>query len=240
MQCPKCQYQRQAADARVNQAICPACGIVYAKWLERQHTCAQPLPSAASSPSLWQQLTDPPKPNDAFSTQARALTLLCFAVWGGYFISGGVDWQRLGSSFMHQVNLPFHEFGHVLFLPLGRFMTILGGSLFQLLLPFGLMWVFILKQRDNFAASLMLWWCGQSFIDLSPYIDDAQYRALPLIGGAGEDSHDWGNLLTELNLVESCHRLARGSFATGSLLILLALGWGGLILKRAFHQNQKN
>ena len=33
-------------------------------------------------------------------------------------------------------------------------------------------------------------------IDVSPYIADAPYRVLPLVGGLGEESHDWGNLLT--------------------------------------------
>ena len=33
------------------------------------------------------------------------------------------------------VNLPFHEFGHILFRPLGRLMTSLGGSIAQVLMP---------------------------------------------------------------------------------------------------------
>ena len=79
-------------------------------------------------------------------------------------------------------------------------------------MPIWLMLVFVLKQRDNFAASIMLCWCGQNFIDLSPYINDAQYRSLPLVGGGGEESHDWGNLLTTMNLLDKTHSIAQASF----------------------------
>ena len=110
-------------------------------------------------------------------------------------------------------------------------MTILGGSLFQILLPLGLMAVFMIKQRDNFAASIMLWWCGQNFIDVSPYIADSKYRALPLVGGGGEESHDWGNLLTMMNALESTHKISHGCFYIGCTLIIVALAWGFHILR---------
>jgi hypothetical protein len=38
-------------------------------------------------------------------------------------------------SFLHLPNLVFHEAGHLLMLPFGQFMSVLGGSLFQLLVP---------------------------------------------------------------------------------------------------------
>ena len=150
---------------------------------------------------------------------------------GILFISAGLDWEKIGGSFLHGPNLAFHEFGHIFFSPFGRFMTILGGSLFQILLPFGLMTVFMIKQRDNFAASIMLWWCGQNFIDVSPYIDDAQYRLLPLVGGGGEESHDWGNLLTMMNALEKTHKISYACFYIGFVIIIIALVWGFYILR---------
>jgi len=240
--CPKCRYQRQAADVNLHADICPACGIVYSKWLARQQEPSAAVEELAHDPdyepslSLSQQLkaefTYVPAqvPREAY--WARVVTLAAFALWGGYFITAGVDWEKLGGSFMHNINLPFHEFGHVLFMPFGRFMMILGGSLFQVLLPLMLMCVFIFKQRDTFAASIMLWWCGQSFIDLSPYVADAQYRALPLIGGGGEESHDWGNLLTMLQLLPHTQTIAKGFFLVGALILLSALMWGWFILQK--------
>jgi hypothetical protein len=244
--CPKCRYQRQAIDHSVHADICPNCGIVYSKWLAKQsieessHNTEQP--DATEELDIEEALTLRQQILAAFlyvpervSTEvfwARVVTLLLFALWGGHFIISGVDWEIIGASFMHNINLPFHEFGHIFFMPFGEFMMILGGSLFQVLLPLVLMLVFVFKQHDTFAGSITLWWCGQSFIDLSPYIKDAQYRTLPLVGGGGEESHDWGNLLTMMNALESTQTIAKGCFVLGALIIIAAVAWGAFILYR--------
>lgn len=165
-----------------------------------------------------------------FAFWARVITFVGLILWSVKFIKAGVDWEVLGSSFMHSINLPFHEFGHIFFRPFGKFMHILGGSLFQVAMPLGLMLYFVLKEENTFAGSVTLWWSGQSFIDLSPYIDDAIYRSLPLVGGGGEESHDWGNLLTMTNQLHNTHAIAKVSFYIGVILILLALFWGALLL----------
>lgn len=244
-ECPKCHYQRAAIDAQINFDICPACGIVYSKWLARQQapkstpdtnpiintTDENEVEDEAPRETFREFISYVPENIDHAVFWGRAITLAAFALWSFYFISAGVDWEKIGSSFLHNANLAFHEFGHIFFSPFGRFMTILGGSLFQVLMPLGLMLVFMVKQRDNFAASIMLWWSGQNFIDVSPYIDDAQYRSLPLVGGGGEESHDWGNLLTMMNALEKTHTIAQASFNLGALMILLALAWGFYILQ---------
>ncbi|MDO8342957.1 MAG: hypothetical protein Q7T48_07150 [Cellvibrio sp.] len=242
--CPKCRYQRQTSDQALHPDICPSCGIVYSKFIAKKTQENLQYDSESETDAqfeiekmvtLRQQLITAflyvPERVDAGAFWARVACLVAFTLWGGYFITGGVDWEKIGSSFMHNINLPFHEFGHILFMPFGEFMMILGGSLFQVLLPLALMCVFVFKQRDTFAGSIMLWWCGQSFIDVSPYIADAEYRALPLVGGGGEESHDWGNLLTMMNALDSTQVVANCSFGIGALLIIAALVWGGLILK---------
>src|SRR5512139_1509738 len=62
---------------------------------------------------------------------ARAVLLGLLALWTASFLRPGMDAERLMGSFLHLVNLPFHEAGHVLLSPFGRFLTVLGGSLFQ-------------------------------------------------------------------------------------------------------------
>lgn len=243
--CPKCRYQRQTIDHNIHPDICPNCGIVYSKFIVK-HTQENLLDDSEVETetsieveeviTLRQQLIAAffyvPERIDAGAFWARVACFVAFAIWGGYFITAGVDWEKIGSSFMHLINLPFHEFGHILFMPFGVFMMFLGGSLFQVLLPLALMCVFVFKQRDTFAGSLMLWWCGQSFIDVSPYIADAEYRALPLVGGGGEESHDWGNLLTMMDALDNTQAIANCSFAIGAVLIIAALVWGGWILKK--------
>jgi hypothetical protein len=141
-------------------------------------------------------------------------------------------------SFMHRVDLPFHEAGHVAFIPFGRFMTIAGGSLGQLIMPAIVLGVFLWKQRDSFGASVALWWFGQSLMDLAPYIDDARALVLPLVGGGigmdRPDSHDWRNILSDLNLLHRDHQIAWCADAIGTLIVLAALTWGGYVLYRQY------
>lgn len=236
--CPRCGHVRTAADSAVHAGICPACGIAYAKWRARGSAAPAGEPAGCAIEEsegpflarLWLQLCEVPDSVEPAALWGRAALLAGLALWAAWFALHGIDWETIGGSFLHGVNLAFHEFGHLFFRPFGEFMTILGGSLFQVLLPLALLAVFAVHQRDNFAAAVALWWCGQNFVDLAPYIRDAEYRALPLVGGGGEDSHDWGNLLTQLDAVGSCYALARTSFAIGLLVMLAALAWGTYLL----------
>ncbi|MCP4322420.1 MAG: hypothetical protein GY787_11350 [Alteromonadales bacterium] len=177
--------------------------------------------------SIKDLLFEPPNSVDALTLWARSITFMLFFIWGWSFILGGIDWPSIGGSFLHNANLPFHEFGHLIFRPFGLFWMILGGSLFQILLPIILMFVFLIKHRDVFAATIMLWWCGQNFIDVSPYIADARFRSIPLIRGLGEEAHDWGNLLTMTNNLHNTELIANISFNIGAILIVLSFIWGG-------------
>ncbi len=242
--CPKCGYTRTEADRHVMAGICPACGIAYAKWRARESgadKARRPEKSysdtkATLTHSFWQRcrytFTYIPDTIDPLVFWSRVAVYLVFVVWGCAFIIHGVDWKFIGSSFLHNANLPFHEFGHVLFSPFGRFMAILGGSLFQIIMPLIALVSFSLQMRNNFAAAIMLWWCGQNFIDVSPYIADAKYRAIPLIRGLSEEYHDWGNLLTMTGLVDQAGFIAGLAFLIGAALIIASFFWGGWILFR--------
>lgn len=243
--CPKCAYQRLPTDAHVHAGICPCCGIAYQKYLERQR---EPQPGAAA-PIEYEEVAPPfdvvkarllelPLQVDGIALGGRAFAWCAFALWTIWFTAHGVDWEVIGGSFLHSIILPFHEFGHILFMPFGRFMAILGGSLFQVLMPLGLMAAFIIHQRDTFGASATLWWCGQSLVDLSPYIKDAPLRALPLVGGGGEDGHDWGNLLTMTGMLDHAQGLARLCFVAGVIVMLAALAWGVLLLRLQYAKMQ--
>jgi hypothetical protein len=238
--CPKCGYQRNEYDKLVHAGVCPACGIVYVKWLAAENNADslvdddQEREDEPPLMSVYESLKDlflsVPDQVDTIVFYGRLLLFCALFLWGWSFILGGIDWQSIGGSFLHNINLPFHEFGHVLFMPFGRFWHILGGSLFQILLPLLILLGFSIKQRDNFGGSVMLWWAGQNFIDVSPYIADAQLRALPLIRGLGEDCHDWGNLLVMTGNLQHTHNIATLSFTLGCLLILTSNVWGAYLL----------
>ncbi len=246
--CQKCSYVRTEEDRYVMEGLCPACGIVYAKWrLDANETDSSQVNKTIriieegdvesdlfKSPlsRFLDIMVYTPNSVDHVTFWSRCVAYVLFLVWGWRFLINGLDWEAIGSSFMHNINLPFHEFGHVFFRPFGHFMTILGGSLFQVLLPLLLGMVFLVQRQNPFGSSIMLWWCGQSFIDISPYIADAKYRGLPLIMGMSEESHDWGNLLTILNWVDYSNRIAKASFALGSCFMVISMIWGAYLLNQ--------
>jgi hypothetical protein len=141
--------------------------------------------------------------------------------------------ELAGHSFFHFINLPFHEAGHIVFRLFGDFMGVLGGSLMQVIIPIVCLAAF-LKRGDAFAASFALWWTGQNFIDMAPYINDARAQQLMLLGGVtGEDVpgyHDWNNILGHLGLLNIDHSLANTSHIVGSLLMTAAFIWAAIML----------
>ena len=103
----------------------------------------------------------------------RVLVFLGVFIWGWVFIFKPIASNYAGESFLHLINLPVHEAGHILFSPFGHFLHVLGGSLLQVIIPAVCLVAFLMR-REPFSASIGLWWVGQSFIDMAPYINDAR------------------------------------------------------------------
>ena len=252
--CPKCSYERRSSDA-VPKTECPACGLQFAKYLARQEqiekasntvTMPRSFAAVAGIGVLGRLLAAPfyiePRV-DPLVFGARCLALAGLAVWGIYFI--GLDHtvvvggsSPIGSSFLHNVNLVFHEAGHVIFMPFGRFMAVLGGSLFQVHMPLIDAATFIYKHRNPFGGAVGLWWAGQSLMDVAPYIHDARHSRLILIGGiTGADSpgaHDWKYLLAVTGKTHEAHGIATTADGLGACIVLVALTWGLYTLFRQF------
>jgi hypothetical protein len=167
----------------------------------------------------------------------RGLFLAAILIWGVRLIAHPPASNFSGESFLHLVNLPFHEAGHIIFSPFGRFIGVFGGSLMQLLIPLVVIIAFI-SMRNPFAASVGLWWFGESFIDLGPYINDARAGQLMLVGGVTgsevEDYHDWENILRTVGWLHHDHALGWAAHLLGSSLMLGALLWGGCVVWRQY------
>jgi len=168
-----------------------------------------------------------------FWGRVSAFVLILLYSWT--FITYHLE-PNAGHSFLHNVDLVFHEAGHIIFMPFGRFMTILGGSVLQVLVPLIFTGAFLIYYRNPFAAAVTLWWVGQNLVDVAPYIFDARNRQLVLLGGiTGRDDstvHDWYNILSQMNQLRFDHAIAKGTKALGVLIILTALVWGGWVLYR--------
>jgi hypothetical protein len=243
MICPKCL---QALD--VQSEVCPHCGIVFEKY--HKYHLDQTDSQNVQSPIVTLNEDVEAKPLTQFlfhDTQQNTMTylvgrLLIFAgliIWGLQLISASIESNAAGNSFLHMVNLPFHEAGHIVFRPFGSFITSLGGTLGQLLMPSICMGVLLVKTRDPFGASVAFWWVGENFLDIAPYMNDARAGQLPLLGGnfghsAPYGFHDWQYLLTESGLLQYDHILAKATFLIGSVIMLLSLVWSGLLLFKQY------
>ena len=182
---------------------------------------------------------EPDQADDALTFAGRGLVLLLLLWWGWKFITTPLETNYTGESFLHLINLPFHEAGHLLFMPFGRFMMFLGGTLGQILMPLICLATFLLKTRDPFGASVALWWTAENFMDIAPYVNDARALDLILLGGVTgkeTDGHDWENILGMLGWLPYDHRLAHLFYNLGILLMLVSFLWGGLLLFRQYRR----
>lgn len=139
-----------------------------------------------------------------------------------YFFS--IAYAPLNGSFLDLVDLPIHETGHLLFRPFGEFMMVAGGSLFQVLLP-AVFVIYFIRQLQYFSAAIVLFWVGQSILNVYVYANDAVAMQLVLTSGltGSEGSfHDWNYLLTELGLINSTPTVANIIRLLGTLTIIVA------------------
>ena len=236
LSCPKCQ-----ADQPDGATECVKCGIIFAKY---RPLVSLPQQNVERDRSRWvsvakEWLADSDTSTDSLTFAGRVAVFLLLLWWGRTFIFTPLETNYTGESFLHLINLPFHEAGHLLFIPLGRFMMILGGSLGQILMPLICLATFLIKRRDLFGASVALWWTAESIMDIAPYINDARAMDLMLLGGVTgkeTDGHDWNNILTILGWLEYDHRLAHLAYNLGILLMLASFAWGGLLLLKHYRR----
>jgi hypothetical protein len=146
------------------------------------------------------------------------LKLIVGAIAGAYFLWCAYDpyqWHLIDG-----VNLLIHEAGHIVFRPFGEFMTIAGGSLFQVIMPalfVGYFWY----HEKFYSAALVLFWVGESILNVSVYAGDSLALQLPLLGG--EDTlHDWNYMLGTLGLLPSTAKIGGTIRVLGTVVIILA------------------
>ena len=126
------------------------------------HTDTYTPPYADKSSLLiraWQRAFTVPEGAHLGPIVARGLLWLVLLVLGWIFITLSIERSQLlpysshfiihsGMVIFNWANLVFHEAGHVIFSPLGRFMTVLGGSLFQILVPLLCMVAFLTRNLE--------------------------------------------------------------------------------------------
>jgi hypothetical protein len=109
-------------------------------------------------------------------------------------------------------------------------MTVLGGSLFQILVP-AVFAGYFARQKQSFSALFVMIWVGQSCFNLSYYIADARARILPLLSD-DPTSHDWTWLLLQMNLLNQDTAIGNVVRVVGLLAICAGIGGGIYIAMR--------
>ena len=235
--CPKCACAIGGSAVEV----CPGCGLVFSKYREaRAGAAAGPADAEEERKGVIDRLLYVPEQVDSWRVYAGA-AVYAACVWLGlrFFFMDVPRWE-MADTFFHTAMVPFHEFGHILFRPFGEFMAVAGGSLVQMLMPLGFLLLFSLKNRDNFAASLMLWWSGTQWIDLAPYAWDAKTPQHVLLTGRTGDTgaHDYIDVLGDLGLLHRAHEVAWVMHKFGLVVMLAAWAWGAYILWLQFQRRE--
>lgn len=156
-----------------------------------------------------------------------------FTLWGLVLINMDYRTGEIGASFLHRPLLIFHEAGHVVFRPFGQWMTILGGTLGQLLMPAILCIALLRQNNDPYGASFGMWLLGVSLLDVAPYAYDALHPQLMLLSGTtGEEGgHDWIYLLSSIGTLGRAQRIGAFIHALGVMVVLAASAWGAWELR---------
>ena len=135
-----------------------------------------------------------------------------------------IAYDPMQGSFLDLVDLPIHETGHLVFRPFGDFLSVAGGSLFQVILPAVFVGYFVWHLK-YYSAAIVLFWVGQSLLNVYVYAADAVVMQIVLTSGltGSEGSfHDWNYLLTETGLIGSTKAVAGIVRGVGSLVIIAA------------------
>jgi hypothetical protein len=147
----------------------------------------------------------------------RVAGIALFALWVARYMTSM-------EPLLHGSLLIFHEAGHVFFMPFGEFLMVLGGSLFQLMVP-AFFVAYFARRHDPYAACFAALYLAASLAGVAFYVADARAGELPLLGG-DRASHDWTFLLIEMGMLQHDRAIGRFLMMIGWLLFMGALALG--------------
>ena len=230
--CPKCQHEQPDSEC------CVQCGVIFTKYQTHLDQLVQNKTDPPNNENriefkeknlgkkirdLFPSLIQPWKPvtNPAFIF----LTLLFLLHIVFFPKTTRIEGWSVFTGMIHNVNLVFHEAGHILFGFFGNdTLAIFGGSLNQLLIPFVIFLSFYYN-RDRAGTAFALMWFFGNFIDVSIYMADGRFLTLPLIGGLDMEAHDWRNLFNRFDLWSFDQALSKTIFYLGWVGIFLTEVW---------------
>jgi hypothetical protein len=129
--------------------------------------------------------------------------------------------DRSGFLFIDNANLIVHEAGHLLFSYFGETLMILGGTIFELFVPFALA-VYFAWRRQPAGTAFCSFFFFENFLYIATYMADARAQELPLVTVGDSDyvEHDWFHIFSSVGLLQ--HDTQIGAFVR-------ILGWLGML-----------
>lgn len=151
--------------------------------------------------------------------------LIAWLAFYGLFLVYALAAQG-GFLLIDHVNLIVHEAGHLLFGWFGPTLGLLGGTIFQFLVPLALTCYFVF-QRHTAGTAFAAFFFFENFLYTATYMADARAQALPLVtvGDPEAGGHDWFRILSSLGLLERDTLIAGLVRAAGWLGMLATVAW---------------
>lgn len=156
--------------------------------------------------------------------------LLLIAVWGWFAL---VESDQ--TPIFVYLNIAVHETGHVLFRLFGELTLLIMGSGFEVLFPFAVGLVFLIRKRDLVSTAVSWGWSASALASAATYIADADDGRLALLGGAGPDTAgDWERILGEqfFDKLYLANSIAAKVRIVGYVLWFVALGLAAWVIVR--------
>ena len=148
--------------------------------------------------------------------------LVLIAVWGWFALV-----KNDQTPIFVYLNIAVHEIGHILFRPFGELTMLIMGSGFEVLFPFAVGAVFLLRKRDLLSTAVAWGWAASALASAATYIADADDGRLALLGATGPDAAgDWERILGEefFDKVYLADSIAGTVRTFGYVLWIVALG----------------
>ena len=136
------------------------------------------------------------------SSKHLRLVVALFLIW--YFMSSAFSVEKW--HFIDNLDLIIHQAGHLIFLLSGEFVTVIGGSFVQIVIPVAFVIFFIIR-KDYYLTSLFLMWLGYNLVNVSIYMADATTMVLPLPGWKPFPS-DWNYIFGALHIMNWSKQIA--------------------------------
>ncbi|MBS1839555.1 MAG: hypothetical protein JSS69_08100 [Acidobacteria bacterium] len=131
--------------------------------------------------------------------------------------------------FIDFANLAIHEAGHPLFgffggsdqFGFGYTLTILGGTLLELIVPLAC-FVFFFFKRETTAVAFCSFWFFENFLYIGTYMADARALQLPLVGSG---DHDWNILFGQWGWLRYDVSIGHTTRFLGWLGMIATMAW---------------